>query len=371
MMFTVPFSQSGDSDAAYDDESIGAFFTAEYGLTNDDYSLLSGNYAWELIPIQDIFDCGFSYDIVDYDLKIDVYSGGTGYLIDGKSAHSAMLSDYGLTFEVEIEFTNDTDSIMEEDVKEGYSDLEAYLGVDKFSIGDKVIMKGTYRAYEYYEMKAVYGDVSSTEFVLVGDDTICKSVHRVNLDISYLPGGDVNSKKDFSLIQDYCVSGTISKEHSFGKDLSQLEVGDEYTITSTVKLDKNLFTYNIIFNGQDHFKTVLVEMGDPESTEQLEDYDFMDSSEFYIPDYLSSYGFKGLVFPYSSLSKDDLLTKAQELGVCGLTYVSLVDEGSRIYSSLVVDDDGDTNPFVFIGIGIGVGVLAIGAIVFLLLRRRA
>lgn len=371
MMLTVPISFASDSDA-YTDGSYGAFFTADDGLTNEEYLLLTGaddvNHLLPIMPV--LFNGDINYDVVNSVLKIKGLSTGKGYKFEGRAAYTMILNHLDMTFEAEILIKNDCDYIMDDDgIKEDFSDLEAYLGVDGFSAGDKLILKGDYTYYSSLVSTVTYADVSETKCIVIEEDYARDRFTSFDVDVQYLPGGNSDSMKEFTIVDEERGKTGISSKSTFEKEFTQLVVGDSCTNTSNYNRNFDTLKLNVIFDGKDHNKTLDIDTGAPTEPEtyELNEDSFDNPATIGLVDDIPD--FKELLFEESELSIDQLKTKADEFGSYGETYAALESEASRLASSFM-DDDDDNELFLYIGIGVGVvSVIVICGLILFLKRR--
>ena len=371
MMLTVPFSFADDSDA-YTDGSVGAYFTADDDLTKDEYLALTGdtNYS-DILSLSSVLD-DFNYSVDEIEVDFDVYSLGNGEKVEGKTESIMNYQAISASFTVKLTVTSDSEALINESITVDVDELKAYLGVDKFSIGDKMEITGDVWGISESSQTVTYVDISSDACTQSVGSMGAKYDIKCNLDVKYLPGGDATATKTFTLNNSTSMNFSYSNELSVDGAYSDIAVGDPYTVTPTLNLDVPVNSLRIGFDGKECSgkldTSMYTEFFPVEPIEGVfDEYDFKDPSEIVPP---SEPMTLEDLFDDSSLSLTELNAKAEECGSYGVTYDGMKAEASRIADEFDGDDDDGLNLPLVIG-GVVVGVLVIAGIAFFFIKRRS
>ena len=143
MMLTVPLSVASDSDALVGG-STGAAFEGD-DLTVSEIEALGLNEPKEIVnlilSLCDLNSPGMNVlEARDIDISI-----GEGYSVSGNEVTSLEIQSSSLSFKAEYVVSFPKDIPLDDMVEGGMTELKSYLGVNEFSIGDKLGEMGEWK----------------------------------------------------------------------------------------------------------------------------------------------------------------------------------------------------------------------------------
>lgn len=347
MMLAVPVSLTDDSEALVDG-STGIYFTADNGLTLEEYVALTGDTTYEMLSIVPAIFGDNMLDYADVDEfhadRIDEFTRGIGVWTTGNNDYGVTeIVRYTVTFDMVLYVHYSTDQVyLTPDLDT--PELDNYLAITHFEAGDYIRVSGTmtlmslvaeYFQYEMYTTNPEDGAI--VEMI----EQVGISAANYEVDISYIPQGDVTESKEFSIENrlEYSDAMGIFLD-LLGKSPSEITDDDRCMITFVELID--------VFHGE-----CLIGI---EGEEYLKEYEFaptmigleatfgeLKASIFGAllilesPPVLEPSTSATLfdIFPGAQVPFDELNAMCYELGDMGYSLQAVLDEGDRISQEVI------------------------------------
>jgi len=337
-----------DSEAFLGESSRGAFFASNDSFSLDDYVLLTNDTDYsELNFITEITGIDSNnYELSQFDIDIRSFIQGDARKVDGSRETSIEYTEIYVHYVARLLITNDTDTILDPcfNLEDDFSDLEDYLGVTSYNIGDELILNGSYLISYYYDSNVTYAYVLADRMIETESKITESMVHMLNMDFIYCPGGSNGSVKEFSLIVDLRLTGDATRILSYDTPYTSIQIGDSYISDMTIDATAPSERFDLIFDGKTHKKmfeasAIKCHFEDQQiGTVEEKDMISMVGHPFYDSPLRH-------IFRDSNLDGQYLENLADMCGFIATTYDSTVDLCSKAVSNYFDGTDQEELPF--------------------------
>ena len=356
MMLTVPLSVASDSDALVGG-STGAAFEGD-DLTVSEIEALGLKEPKEIVnlilSLCDLNSPGMNV-LESRDIDISI---GEGYSVSGNEVTSLEIQSSSLSFKAEYIVSFPKDIPLDDMVEGGMTELKSYLGVNEFSIGDKLVIEGDGMFAYSSKYVSAYRDIDETHCIDDYDIDSMYSESTLHADITYYQAGS-SEGKTFGFDYDVNYEGVHRSDYVYA---SAPVVGVNPCDVKYTTDDDYDISIKVTINGKTYDKVPIVNEEDPPG-----DYSTMNPSDLKSTHDYSSSDVIVLddILGDADLEGDALVTYANTAGTVENTYAGV----DRIFTETFGDSEDDGFNFLVFGIGVVVGLALVGLIVFILIKK--